>query len=69
MKEFILNTELRHFREVMIPLAFRMKTKADGFEKQGKMLEFKTYQSVYEQIWSLLPNYCNYSIDLIEVNY
>ena len=68
LKDHLYNTELAHFREVMIPIAKQVKSKAEHFELNEKQVEYRIYRTIYEQIWSLLPSYCSYAIDMIEVS-
>jgi ribosomal RNA-processing protein 12 len=53
----------------MMPLAERMKARAEQFEMQEKQVEYKIYRTLFEQIWSLLPGYCSYPTDVLEVRH
>jgi hypothetical protein len=50
-------------------MAQQMKIKADKFHAENKLIEYKTYRAIYEQLWSLLPSYCRYATDLIDVSF
>ena len=36
------------------------------YAKENRVLESKTYDALQQQIWSLLPGFCNKTTDLLE---
>jgi len=41
----------------------------DGESVKGKTMEVKIMETVVEQIWALLPSYCDIPIDLDKVQF
>jgi ribosomal RNA-processing protein 12 len=48
----------------MLPLAGRLRVKAEGFHKARKPLEAKLYTTLHHQVWSLLPGFCRQPRDV-----
>jgi ribosomal RNA-processing protein 12 len=68
LKSNITNTELGHFSGYFVPLSERLYQKIiDGEATQIKTMEVKVLETVVEQIWALLPSYCDLPIDLDKV--
>jgi len=40
----------------------------DEYEKNGRIVEYKTYNAMMSQIWSLLPGFCTRPTDLADVS-
>ncbi|CAB4487853.1 unnamed protein product [Rhizophagus irregularis] len=64
LKDHIINSELGYFLKEFIPLSKRLQQKSLEFQKQNRLIESKIYDTLYQQIWSLLPGFCNLPIDL-----
>jgi ribosomal RNA-processing protein 12 len=68
LKSHIKNTELSHFSGYFVPLSERLYQKViDGEKEKSKSIEFKILETVVEQIWDLLPSYCDLPTDLNKV--
>ena len=68
LKSHVKNTELNHFAGYFVPLSERLYEKvieADGVK--AKTMEVKILETVVEQIWALLPSYCDLPTDLKNV--
>ena len=69
LKSHIKNTELGHFSGYFVPLSERIYQKIiDSESMKGKAMEVKVMETVVEQIWALLPSYCDLPIDLDKVH-
>jgi len=68
LKAHVKHTRLGHFKEYFVPLSERLYQKViEGESNPTKTMELKVLETVVEQIWSLLPSYCNVPIDLEKV--
>ena len=68
LKSHIKNTELSHFSGYFVPLSERLYQKViDGETVKAKTMEVKILETVVEQIWALLPSYCDLPTDLGKV--
>jgi ribosomal RNA-processing protein 12 len=68
LKSHIKNTELNHFATFFVPLSERIYQKViDGQANKGKTMEAKIMETVVEQIWALLPSYCDLPVDFESV--
>lgn len=65
LRDYISNTNLGHFKAEFVPLSTAVfkKLEVDG---NTKSMEAKIYETLFQQIWSLLPGYCDLPLDLIE---
>lgn len=70
MRSNISNTDLQHFVNVMVPLSeklFNKQAEAEEMTENGKPrapVQAKVYEALTEQIWALLPGYCDLPVDL-----
>ncbi|GBC02412.1 hypothetical protein RclHR1_04600012 [Rhizophagus clarus] len=64
LKDHILNSELGYFLKEFVPLSQRLQQKSLEFQQQNRLIESKIYETLFQQIWSLLPGFCNLPIDL-----
>jgi ribosomal RNA-processing protein 12 len=64
LKDHIINSELGYFLKEFIPLSQRLQQKSLEFQKQNRLIESKIYDTLFQQIWSLLPGFCNLPTDL-----
>jgi hypothetical protein len=68
LKSHVKNTELSHFSGYFVPLSERLYQKViDGETVKTKTMEVKILETVVEQIWALLPSYCDLPTDLEKV--
>jgi ribosomal RNA-processing protein 12 len=66
LKDNIQKTELSYFINVMLPLANKLKMKSTGFLKNKQQMQFKIFDNLVNQIWSLLPGFCDFPLDFAE---
>lgn len=62
LRDYTANTNLAHFRSELVPLSELMFQKVldHGGEKT---MEVKIFETVVNQIWSILPGYCDLPLD------
>ncbi|KAF2446900.1 NUC173-domain-containing protein [Karstenula rhodostoma CBS 690.94] len=66
LRDSVHNTKLAHFRQEMVPLSEHMFQKVIDHGNQEKTMEIKVFETVVQQIWSILPGYCDLPLDLVE---
>ena len=64
LRDHISNTDLAHFRAEFVPLSELMYQKVMDHEDKDKTMEIKIFETLVQQIWALLPRYCDFSLDL-----
>ncbi|CAG8736488.1 7292_t:CDS:1, partial [Racocetra persica] len=64
LKDHIINTELGYFIQELVPLSERLAQKSLQFQNQGRMIEAKVYETLVQQLWALLPGFCDLPLDL-----
>ncbi|CAG8564678.1 10955_t:CDS:2, partial [Racocetra fulgida] len=64
LKDHIINTELGYFIRELVPLSERLAQKSLQFQNQGRMIEAKVYETLVQQLWALLPGFCDLPLDL-----
>ncbi|OZJ02702.1 hypothetical protein BZG36_03856 [Bifiguratus adelaidae] len=64
LKEHIMNTEMAYFSQELMPLADRLLQKSHEFSDAGRAIESKIYDTLFQQIWSLVPGFCDLPTDL-----
>jgi ribosomal RNA-processing protein 12 len=68
LKASIKNTRLAHFSNYFVPLSERLYQRVlAGENNKGKTMENKILETVVEQMWALLPSYCDVPTDLVQV--
>jgi len=68
LKSHVKNTELSHFAGYFVPLSERLYERVIETEGvKAKAMEVKILETVVEQIWALLPGYCDLPTDLEKV--
>lgn len=58
------NTDLAHFRSEMVPLSESLYQRVLEFGQAEKTVEVKIFETIIQQIWSILPGYCELPLDL-----
>ncbi|EED15540.1 pre-rRNA processing protein Rrp12, putative [Talaromyces stipitatus ATCC 10500] len=58
------NTNLAHFRSEMVPLSEALYQRVLEFGQAEKTVEVKIFETIIQQIWSILPGYCELPLDL-----
>ncbi|KAK0386352.1 hypothetical protein NLU13_6189 [Sarocladium strictum] len=66
LRDFTSNTNLSHFKSEMVPLSELMFQKVLDHGESEKTMEVKIYETLVQQIWSILPGYCDLPLDLAE---
>ena len=64
LRENIRNTNLAHFRSEFVPLSEVMFQRVIDNGEAEKTMEIKIFETLVQQIWALLPAYCNLPLDL-----
>ncbi|KAK9240336.1 NUC173 domain-containing protein [Lipomyces kononenkoae] len=64
LRDNIRNAKLNHFINYMVPLSDHLSQRVLEFTEKDKSMEVKIYSTLIEQIWSLLPRYCDLPSDL-----
>lgn len=66
LRDSVHNTKLAHFRNAMVPLSEELYQRVIDHGEREKTMEVKVFETVVQQIWSMLPGYCDLPLDLIE---
>ena len=64
LRDHVQNTNLAHFRSEFVPLSETMFQKVIDNGTSEKTMEIKIFETLVQQIWALLPGYCNLPLDL-----
>lgn len=64
LRDHVVNTNLAHFSLEFLPLSEATFQKVIDNEPYEKTMEIKIFETLIQQIWSLLPGYCNLPLDL-----
>jgi ribosomal RNA-processing protein 12 len=68
LRQRVTNTRLGHFVTFFLPLSERLYSRAqEARNSTGRDVEAKVYEALTEQIWAILPGYCDLPTDLPEV--
>ena len=65
LRDHVQNTNLKHFRSEFVPLSENMFQRVLDTGDSEKTMETKIFETLVQQIWALLPGYCNLPLDLI----
>lgn len=66
LRDYTSNTNLAHFKTEMISLSEAMFQRVLDHGEAPKTMEIKIYETVVQQVWSMLPGYCDLPLDLTE---
>ncbi|KAM3912961.1 RRP12-like protein isoform 2-T2 [Leptodactylus fuscus] len=64
IRDYVKNTELDFFTRYFLPLAEKLKKRANEFAEAGRNLEAKIYETLQWQIWTMLPGFCTGPTDV-----
>ena len=64
LRDHVQNTNLKHFRSEFVPLSENMFQRVLDAGDSEKTMETKIFETLVQQIWALLPGYCNLPLDL-----
>jgi ribosomal RNA-processing protein 12 len=67
LRDSVSNTRLAHFRSSLVPVSEAMFQIVLNHGDKEKTVEIKVFETVVQQIWSILPGYCDLPLDLVEV--
>ena len=67
LRDSVSNTCLAHFRSDMVPLSEAIFQRVLEHGDAEKTMEIKVFETVVQQVWSILPGYCDLPLDLTEV--
>ncbi|XP_041921252.1 RRP12-like protein isoform X3 [Alosa sapidissima] len=65
IRDHLKNTQLAFFSSYFLPLANTLKRKAEELDQAGQKLESKVYQTLEQQIWTMLPGFCQRPTDVV----
>jgi ribosomal RNA-processing protein 12 len=66
LRDSVHNAKLAHFRTEMVPLSEQLYQRVIEHGSREKTMEVKVFETVVQQIWSILPGYCDLPLDLVE---
>ncbi|KAF1852033.1 NUC173-domain-containing protein [Cucurbitaria berberidis CBS 394.84] len=66
LRDSVHNTKLAHFTAEMVPLSEELYQRVIDHGEREKTMEVKVFETVVQQIWSILPGYCDLPLDLVE---
>ncbi|KAJ4368842.1 pre-rRNA processing protein [Neocucurbitaria cava] len=66
LRDSVHNTRMAHFRTEMVPLSEELYQRVIDHGEREKTMEVKVFETVVQQIWSILPGYCDLPLDLVE---
>ncbi|KAB5528183.1 NUC173 domain-containing protein [Coniochaeta sp. 2T2.1] len=66
LRDYTANTNLSHFKSEFVPLSELMFQRVLDHGSADKTMEIKIFETVVQQIWSILPGYCDLPLDLRE---
>lgn len=66
LRDYVSNTNLQHFRTEFVPLSETMFQRVIDNGEAEKTMEIKIFETLVQQIWALLPGYCDLPLDLTE---
>lgn len=64
LRDSVHNTSLAHFRTEFVPLSETMFQRVLDHGSEEKTMEVKIFETLVQQIWALLPGYCDLPNDL-----
>jgi ribosomal RNA-processing protein 12 len=66
LREYVSNTNLQNFKTEFVPLSEMMFQRVIDNGDAEKTMEIKIFETLVQQIWALLPSYCDLPLDLAE---
>jgi ribosomal RNA-processing protein 12 len=64
LRDYVSNTNLQHFKTEFVPLSEIMFQRVIDNGGAEKTMEIKIFETLVQQIWALLPGYCDLPLDL-----
>ncbi len=68
MRVSVSNTNLAHFKEELVPLSEVMFQRVLDQSGHQKTMEVKIFETLVQQIWGILPGYCDRPLDVPQVS-
>lgn len=66
LRDSVHNTKIAHFKSEMVPLSEELYQRVIDHGDREKTMEVKVFETVVQQIWSILPGYCDLPLDVTE---
>ena len=66
LRDYVSNTNLQHFKTEFVPLSELMFQRVIDHGEAERTMEIKIFDTLVQQIWALLPGYCDLPLDLME---
>ncbi|KAI9820675.1 MAG: hypothetical protein M1827_005044 [Pycnora praestabilis] len=66
LRDFVENTTLAHFKTEFLPLSEVVFQRVIDNGQSERSMETKIFETLVQQIWALLPGYCDLPLDLTE---
>ncbi len=66
LRDYVSNTNLQHFKTEFVSLSELMFQRVIDHGEAEKTMEIKIFETLVQQIWALLPGYCDLPLDLME---
>ncbi|SPQ27381.1 b02497e5-9f83-4063-8db0-8ab4b9af1534 [Thermothielavioides terrestris] len=66
LRDYTSHTNLAHFKTEFVPLSATMFQRVLDHGAAAKTMEVKIFETVVQQIWSILPGYCDLPLDLTD---
>jgi ribosomal RNA-processing protein 12 len=66
LRDYISNSNLQHFKTEFVPLSELMFQRVIDHGDVEKTMEVKIFETLVQQVWALLPGYCDLPLDLLE---
>ena len=65
LRDHVGNTNLGHFKSEFVPLSETMYQRVIEHGPKEMTMEIKIFETLVQQIWGLLPGYCDAPLDLV----
>ncbi|TAQ83663.1 hypothetical protein B7494_g8011 [Chlorociboria aeruginascens] len=66
LRDFVSNTKLQHFKTEFVPLSEVMFQRVIDNGEAEKTMEIKIFETLVQQIWAILPGYCDLPLDVTD---
>ncbi|KAL3332457.1 hypothetical protein AABB24_032833 [Solanum stoloniferum] len=66
LKQNIVGAHLSFFTNSILSMVAAMKQRSAMLEREGKIYSVRTIDGIVYSLWSLLPSFCNYPVDIAE---
>ncbi|KAI9797500.1 MAG: hypothetical protein M1835_000056 [Candelina submexicana] len=66
LRDNVSNTRLAHFKAELVPLSETIFQRVIENDRVEKTMEIKIFETLVQQIWAVLPGYCDLPLDLTQ---